>query len=161
MSPIYSPGDVAKILGVQDSTLRKYSRSLEDLGYTFQKNTQNQRWYNDKDVTVFRKVIALKESDGISLQAALEGAFLWVRGGEIAPAQTAAAVIETEKGADVSEMMEELKGMILAQGKQIEGLSYVITKQNLFINQQLRIDAPQPKSFFSRFFSKVKSNTEL
>lgn len=160
MSPIYSPGDVAKILNVKNSTLRKYSLSLEQLGYTFQKNTQNQRWYNDKDVTLFRKIITLRDNGDITIKAAIEGAFLWVRGGDVAEAQTAAAVVETKTdgaGGDMSDALAELRAMIRAQGQQIEGLSYVITQQNLLINQQLRIESPQPPSVFARFFAKIKS----
>lgn len=50
--------ELAKRLNIADSTLRKYSATLEDHGYTFKRETNNNngRLYNDNDVALLLEV---------------------------------------------------------------------------------------------------------
>ena len=64
----HAPEDIATVLNIKPSTLRKYSLLLEQSGYTFQKNAQGHRWYTDTDLMALRKFITLKDSSGMNLE---------------------------------------------------------------------------------------------
>ncbi|APC65621.1 hypothetical protein AAV35_014065 (plasmid) [Salimicrobium jeotgali] len=115
---LYSPSDIADILGLQASTLRKYSAALEKHGYTFDKNNRGQRFYTDSDVITLRKFISLKDS-GMSLNEALEGTVMWHKGGEdVSPPVTETRSATERSYSDVS----ELKEMVHKQQESIEQL---------------------------------------
>ncbi|MDA2434988.1 DUF3967 domain-containing protein [Bacillus cereus] len=85
MNTLYSPGDVAKKLGIQSSTLRKYADVLEKEGYTFVKNERGHRKYRENDVMVFRKVISLKDDTDMTLENATKQIVSWTQGVEVLP----------------------------------------------------------------------------
>lgn len=59
---IYSPADVAALLGLNTATLRKYSIAMEREGYTFERNDKNHRFYRDKDVATLRQIRTAKKN---------------------------------------------------------------------------------------------------
>jgi DNA-binding transcriptional MerR regulator len=133
MATVYSPKDIADLLNIKESTLRKYSLMLEEVGYTFHKNDRNQRWYEDKDVIAFKKVIALKNSGDMNLKKAIEAVYMWSNGQSI-------SLPSTDTKTDVSrykEDIDELKSMVTEQGRQIAELKEIITQQNKYINERL------------------------
>lgn len=67
---IYSNSDLAKLLGIQDSTLRKYCLVLEEAGYTFHKNENGYRGFFEKDVIVLQRLIEIKKAPDITLKRA-------------------------------------------------------------------------------------------
>ena len=85
---IYNPADIASLLNVKESTLRKYSLLLEECGYTFDRNDQKQRWYNDKDVIAFQKLIAFKQNGDMNLKSCAEAVYLWSKGGDMTDVST-------------------------------------------------------------------------
>src|SRR5699024_12782168 len=54
----YSPNDVSTILQIKPATLRKYSSLLEKYGYKIERNTQNHRYYQDKDIITLRNIVS-------------------------------------------------------------------------------------------------------
>lgn len=85
---VYAPADIAPLLDVKESTLRKYSILLEECGYTFQRNVQKQRYYTDNDVIAFRKLITFKDNGDMNLKQAAEAVYLWSRGGDVTEGRT-------------------------------------------------------------------------
>lgn len=67
---VYGSGDVADVLQIQESTLRKYCLLLEKAGYEFLKNEVGHRAFFDDDVIVLRKMIALKNDADMTLEEA-------------------------------------------------------------------------------------------
>ena len=63
---VYSPRDIADLLDIKPATLRKYSIMLEEKGYKINRNSQNHRYYLDKDIITIRRIITGRES-GITL----------------------------------------------------------------------------------------------
>ncbi|MCP1146822.1 MerR family transcriptional regulator [Lysinibacillus endophyticus] len=59
---------VSKILGVQDSTLRKYCTLMQKYHYKFAKNSVGHRIFYNKDVDVLKKIIDLKKSSSLTLE---------------------------------------------------------------------------------------------
>ncbi|HHL0974506.1 TPA: DUF3967 domain-containing protein [Bacillus cereus] len=67
---IYNAGDVAKLLEVKDSTVRKYAQTLEKSGYKFYKNDNGYRGYYDKDVIAMRDLIQYSKHPDMTLESA-------------------------------------------------------------------------------------------
>lgn len=67
---LYSAGDVAVLLNIKESTLRKYCNMLEEAGYKFHKNELGHRGFFDKDVISLKKVMQLKNSPDMTLKQA-------------------------------------------------------------------------------------------
>lgn len=146
MAAIYNPGDIADLLQIKESTLRKYALMLEKIGYKFQKNAQNQRWYTENDVALFKKVIALKNSGDMDLKTSVEAAFLWSKGELVAEdgtdTQSAIALQGEGNSADIARIvagMEELRGIVLMQNEKIEQLTKAVLEQQHYINNELEV----------------------
>lgn len=85
---VYGASDVALILKVQESTLRKYSLLLEKNGYEFLKNENGHRAYFDDDIIVLKKMIELKSGTDMTLEKACISVIAWKRENVIAPRDT-------------------------------------------------------------------------
>lgn len=59
---VYSPSEIAELIDIKESTLRKYCLLLEKSGISFQRNNRGQRWYNDNDVIMLRKFMTLRNN---------------------------------------------------------------------------------------------------
>ncbi len=134
---VYSPADIAKLLKVKESTLRKYSLLLEDVGYSFQKNSRKQRYYSDNDIIALRKLVTLKDS-GMTLDESVKGLILWLKGDEQESKDVALYQSETDSviksdNSDIS----ELKDLIYKQNELIGELSERLDKQQVYINERL------------------------
>ena len=136
---IYSPADVARLLNIKEPTLRKYSLLLEKVGYEFKRNAQGQRWYSDKDITVFRKFIALKYNADMNLESSADAAFLWSTGTNIAEPQPVTRDAIERNEDEILKSLDEMKAAIRQQGEQIEALTSIIKQQ------QAVIDDTQPQ----------------
>lgn len=73
----YNASDVAALLGLKQSTLRKYANVLQKAGYTFHRNEQGHRGYFDKDVMVIRRLMETKQHPDMTLEKAAEAVMSW------------------------------------------------------------------------------------
>ncbi|WP_257208309.1 hypothetical protein [Bacillus toyonensis] len=80
---IYIIKDVATLLKVQESTLRKYCIMLEDHGYHFHKNEHEHRGFMDNDVKTLKKLIEIKSHPDMTLKRACNAIMTWVKEKEI------------------------------------------------------------------------------
>jgi len=69
---LYWNKEVADLLQIGDSTLRRWCLMLEERGYQFMKNEHNQRGFRDHEVLMFRKLKELTKSKGKKLEDALD-----------------------------------------------------------------------------------------
>lgn len=69
---IHDTSSVSKILGVQESTLRKYCALMQKKGYQFQKNTVGHRIFYEADINVLKEIIELKNSSSMTLDESVE-----------------------------------------------------------------------------------------
>ncbi|MFT9494236.1 MULTISPECIES: hypothetical protein [Bacillota] len=76
---IYSSGDVATILKIQESTLRKYCIMLEKAGYKIHKNEHGHRGFYDKDVITLKKLLEIKKHPDMTLEQACNAVISWIR----------------------------------------------------------------------------------
>ena len=69
---VYDTAMVSNILGVQDSTLRKYCALMQKHNYKFNKNSVGHRIFYKKDVEIIRKIVDLKNSSSLTLNQSVK-----------------------------------------------------------------------------------------
>lgn len=135
----YNPEELANLLEIKPSTLRKYSLMLEKKGYEFKKNAQGHRWYDDTDIVSMRKLITFKNSNAMSLEDSIDAVLLWKKGGDIAPADTTHIALYNDTDNNKN-TLEEMRSKLDQQQETIEKLLNVVhelSKQNTTIIQSL------------------------
>ncbi|WP_404456830.1 DUF3967 domain-containing protein (plasmid) [Virgibacillus necropolis] len=85
---IYNASDVATLLNLKLSTLRKYASVLENAGYKYHKNNKGHRGYFDKDVIALRKLIEIKSSPDMTLVRSANAVMSWVKEMDVSPNDT-------------------------------------------------------------------------
>lgn len=142
---VYSPADIAQLLKVKESTLRKYSLLLEETGYEFKRNDQGQRWYEDNDVIAFQKFMTFKNNGGMSLKQCADAVFLWSRDNDVTrPATTDVALqTDTERSnavmsPELQEDLKTIKEIMAAQSEMIVELRKELSEER---QQQKQKDA--------------------
>lgn len=135
---VYSPADIAKLLEVKESTLRKYSILLEDHGYKFQRNNQNQRWYNDSDITALRKLVTLKSNTDMSLKECAEQVYLWVNGSDITQPSTVVHNDIKRHDNDITELKTLMSELINKMDQQQKYIDERLNKHDELLVQSLR-----------------------
>ena len=80
---VFGSSDVADVLQIQESTLRKYCLLLEKSGYEFLKNEHGHRAFFDDDLIVLRKMIAFKNDADMTLEEATKSVVAWKKGNDI------------------------------------------------------------------------------
>lgn len=68
---IYDTSSVSKLLGVQESTLRKYCTLMQKYNYEFNKNSIGHRVFYKKDIDIIKKIVDLKNSTSLTLNQAV------------------------------------------------------------------------------------------
>lgn len=129
---IYNPGDVADLLNVKESTLRKYSLLLEKYGYTFHKNERGQRGYFDSDIVVLRRMTDLKNG-GMTLEKAALSAATWGKSIKKTVGDTALQRYDERHTDEIN----ELKEMIQQQNELIKTLTERLDEQQKYIEERL------------------------
>lgn len=69
---VYDTLMVSNMLGVQESTIRKYCALMQKHNYEFNKNTVGHRIFYAKDVEVIKKIIDLKNTGSLTLNEAVK-----------------------------------------------------------------------------------------
>ncbi|WP_144641129.1 DUF3967 domain-containing protein [Bacillus cereus] len=143
MKTFYSPSDVARQLGIQSSTLRKYADVLEKEGYTFMKNERGHRKYRDSDVMVFRKVINLKNDTDITLENATKQIVSWHQGIEVLPIERHQVERYEEHNFNATTlqmMVQEQKEVVEKQNYMLQELNKRLVEQNQrFVQRELEL----------------------
>lgn len=105
LQAVYGTRDVADILGVQESTVRKYASLLEDFGYSYLKNEYGHRAFFDRDLIVLRKMLSLKKDADMTLEDAAKSVVAWNKGNDISVSDTE----EKSYDARYSDLVKEFK----------------------------------------------------
>lgn len=66
-----SAKETATILGIQNSTLRKYCQMLEKSGYRIHKNDLGHRGFFPKDIALIKRIIDVSKSTDMTLDVAI------------------------------------------------------------------------------------------
>jgi len=133
LQAVYGTKDVADMLGVQESTVRKYASMLEDFGYSYLKNEHGHRAFFDRDLIVLRKMLRLKNDADMTLEEAAKSVVAWNKGNDIAVSDTEGKLHST----CYSDLMEEFKTFQQQQRELNQELIQEIRNQREYIENHL------------------------
>jgi DNA-binding transcriptional MerR regulator len=141
----YWARDVAKLLGISDSTLRKYCLILEQNGYKFLRDDHGRRAYVDYDVTMFRKFIEFSKNPNLTLEDAAIAIVSKFNRDDVT-AITLSATHETDRYNErYDELMSKIESLVEHNKKQealyqtlIERMEDRFEKQERYIEESLR-----------------------
>jgi DNA-binding transcriptional MerR regulator len=68
----YATKEVIEILGIGDSTLRKWAIALEEHNYNFIRTSQNKRMFSEKDLVVLKQFQLMVQTKNLSISTAAE-----------------------------------------------------------------------------------------
>lgn len=72
METIIKVKELANILGISESTVKKYYLLFEDRGYRFMRSTQGKVMFSDYDISLFQKLIKKKNEPGMTVQKTID-----------------------------------------------------------------------------------------
>jgi DNA-binding transcriptional MerR regulator len=169
---IYGSTDMCNLLGIKDSTLRKYCLVLQNAGYNFHTNERGQRGFFDQDVIVLRRFIDTKKMSNMTLEQAAEAVVSWVKQSDMA----VSVIREKEDNERHNEDIQALKEMIEKQNELLIALANRLDQQQKYIDERLNkrdamlmeslrevqetkkliaaTEEVKKKSFWSKLFSK-------
>jgi DNA-binding transcriptional MerR regulator len=131
---LMGPGDVCALLGIKESTLRKYALILQDAGYKFHVNDKGQRGYFERDVIVLKRFMEIKQSRDMTLEQAAEAVMAWVQQSNIA-----VSVIEKKQESDrYNDDIKTLKEMVAQQNELLKELMLKLDEQQKYIDENLK-----------------------
>ena len=133
LQAVYGTKDVADMLGVQESTVRKYASLLEDFGYSYLKNEHGHRAFFDRDLIVLRKMLSLKNDADMTLEEAVKSVVAWNKGSDIAVSDTE----EKPYSVRYSDLVEEFKAFQQQQMEFNKELIQEIRHQREYIENRL------------------------
>lgn len=130
---VYSPAEVADLLGIKQPTLRKYSIMLEERGYNISRNSQNHRYYTDKDIITLRRIITGKNS-GVTLEESINNV---VSIDKHSTYPNAINNVDSSNRSDIQDDIQELKEIVLKQNELIKVLTDKMDQQQEYIKNSL------------------------
>jgi len=130
---IYVSKDVATMLEIKESTLRKYCIMLEEHGYHFHKNEHGHRGFMDNDVITLKKLIEIKKHPNMTLKQACDAIMTWVKEKDMSQVDT--DVITEDEQHD--ERYNELKEMIQQQNEMLKQMAIKMDEQQRYIDERL------------------------
>ncbi|MFY0147720.1 MULTISPECIES: DUF3967 domain-containing protein [Bacillus cereus group] len=130
---IYVSKDVATMLKIQESTLRKYCIMLEEHGYHFHKNEHGHRGFMDNDIITLRKLIEIKSHPDMTLKQACNAIMTWVKEKDMSEVDTD-VITKTEQH---DERYNELKEMIQQQNELLKQMAIKMDEQQRYIDERL------------------------
>lgn len=131
---LMNPSDVCTLLGIKESTLRKYALILKDAGYEFHVNDKGQRGYFERDVIVLKRFIEIKQSSDMTLEQAAEAVMSWVQ-----QSNMSVSVIKKEQETDrYNDDIKTLKEMVAQQNELLKELTIRLDQQQKYIEESLK-----------------------
>ncbi len=135
----YSTGEIATMLDMGVTTVRKYAQHLEKAGYEFQKTKNNARMFVDNDIDKIRHLKELRENPNITVQQATKIVMGKMKDKKtqniIALPNTTSRLIKDEKV--ISKEILEMKELIVKQNETIISLIERLDQQQTIINEWL------------------------
>lgn len=123
--------DVATLIGIAGSTLRKYCQTLEVSGHEFQKDAQNRRMFFDADIILLKR-LAEASADGQRLEDAAADLVNQSQDVAAAAAQDLPAQMQPQTPQIDAQLLEKIDQMDLS----LRMLADVVQRQQEVIQQQ-------------------------
>ena len=126
---IYDTLMVSKMLGVQESTLRKYCALMQKHQYEFNKNSVGHRIFYSRDVEMIREIVTLKNSGSLTLNEAVKA----ILESDIDDITDTAPIRNT----DYSKLLEEFEAFKKSQMQFNQKLLERLEKQQSYIENSI------------------------
>ena len=139
---IYVPKDIALLLEVKESTLRKYFQTLEAHGYIFLKNDRGHRAFFDKDVVALRQYVDLVQKSKMSMDSAAKVVLAIDSSDDLSHSDNdnnKNLTIMNDKDVAITNDNDHDKDYVTKEELRdiIEGLTKTIQQQNEYLNKRL------------------------
>jgi DNA-binding transcriptional MerR regulator len=147
---VYNSSDIASLLKIQDSTLRKYALMLEEAGYKFHKNEHGQRGFFEKDVIILKKLIQIKKRPDMTLKQACNALMTTVNTESVSVSDTSDIALQNRDNimAEFQEIVSnEIKKALHDQQEFNQKLLHEFRKQSEQINRLVDIVSQDQKLF--------------
>jgi hypothetical protein len=135
---VYGSNDVATLLKVKESTLRKYTLLLEQAGYKYYKNEHGQRGFFDRDVIALKKLIEIKKHPNMTLKQACDTVVTWVRENSVSDSAiddiTPAVRFEERYISEIG----ELKQLVNQQTDLLKDFSKRLDQQQQYFEERMK-----------------------
>jgi|SRR5699024_9767013 len=157
---VYSPNDMATILQIKPATLRKYSALLEQYGYQIERNSQNHRYYRDKDIIAIRNVIRGTGGD-VTLEQSVQNVIKLQSSSELTNDINNGDKVNNSDIKELKEMVQALTDKVDQQQEYIN--SHLKERDELLMQsmnelmeskKQIATAEEKKKGFFARLFDK-------
>ena len=129
----YSETQIATIVDVKPSTLRKYASLLEEEGYIFEKDGHGRRLYNAMDLKAFEMLIAQSNNGAMSLNDSARTVYYWSKNPNATQGNTDNVALQRrDEGATPSvptQDLEPLMSILENQHYTIEHMGQQMEKQ--------------------------------
>lgn len=129
----YSSGDVATMIGIGATTVRKYALQLEKEGYHFSRSSNNARLFTSEDIMAVRYLKELREKTNITVEQAAA-----IVCEKFAPRNDSLSQEKIDKKSNDQDF-NELKQLIHQQNELLENLVQLLNRQQQYIDDQLMI----------------------
>lgn len=171
----YFTSDVAKMIGVAPTTVRKYSQSLQSKGYSFLKGkgtgNRQARLFTDKDITVMRYLKEIRKDTNITVERATSIVIERFGKGTIQStlsnheAKTDDLGQHDERYNELKEIINKQSSLLVKQNELILNLSDRLDQHEEYINNKIAApvedkkietskEAPKKKGLLARIFNK-------
>lgn len=121
-----TPAEVCKVLGIQASTLRKYSLLLEKEGVRFERSKNNSRKYLETHVIALQEATRLMDSTDMTLEKAIEQACKGLKASPIVE-------VGTPEKEPSQRHADDITGVLL---EEIKSLKEQLTQQEMRLEQR-------------------------
>lgn len=154
---VYSPNDMAMILQIKPATLRKYSSLLEQYGYQIERNSQNHRYYRDKDIVTIRNVIRGTGGD-VTLEQSVQNVIKLASSSELTNDTNSG---NKENDSDIKELKQMVQVLTDKVDQQQEYINSHLKERDQLLMQSINelmerkkqiATTEEKKGFFARLF---------
>ena len=134
---IYSSSDMAMLLNIQESTLRKYCIMLEEAGYKFHKNELGHRGFLHNDVIALKRLIEIKQHPDMTIKQACNAVVAWIQESGVTDHDTNDIATQDRHNERYNELLNEFKEFKTQQEQFNKELISQLQKQQEYIQNSL------------------------
>lgn len=135
---IYTSSDMATLLKIQESTLRKYCIMLEEAGYKFHKNELGHRGFLNNDVIALKRLLEIKKHPDMTLKQACNAVTTWVKENSITDRDTTGITEYNQHNDSYNTLLQQFKDFQEQQMQFNQELLNQLKEQQEFIETSLK-----------------------
>jgi parvulin-like peptidyl-prolyl isomerase len=135
---IYTSSDMATLLKIQESTLRKYCIMLEETGYKFHKNELGHRGFLNNDVIALKRLLEIKKHPDMTLKQACNAVTIWAKESNVTDHNTTDIAKRDEHKESYNTLLHQFKDFQEQQMQFNQELLNQLKQQQEFIETSLK-----------------------